>query len=77
MIFDLQNKEEIIPEIGDKFTVLNGEKSYIIRTEESKTGDCSGCAFENMCKDSDFNQTQFTCFGEDRPDKSNVIFIWE
>lgn len=76
MLFNLQNQNEIIPEVGDKFTVRNGDKLYTITTAEA-TDDCSGCAFENICKDYEFNQTQFTCYCEDRPDGKDVIFVWE
>lgn len=78
MYFDLRSKREVFPEIGDVFTVTNGEKEYQITCKESDSeASCSGCAFENLCKDYDYNKTQFVCYGEDRPDNTNVIFVWE
>lgn len=78
MIFNLQKKNDVIPEIGDTFICLNGDKEYKITCKEADVnGSCSGCAFENMCKDYDENQTQFNCHFEDRPDRKNVIFVWE
>lgn len=76
MIFDLKDRKKIIPEIGDTFTCTNGDKVYTLHVEEPVDGTCSGCAFENLCKESDINKTQFTCYGEERPDGKDVIFVW-
>jgi len=77
MIFDLHKTREVFPEIGDIFTVVNNDKTYVLHVEEAKDETCNGCAFEAFCKDNEYNQTQFTCHGEERPDGTDVIFVWK
>ena len=78
MIFDLNKTREVFPEIGDTFTVVNNDKTYVLHVEKAEDPTtCDGCAFEAFCKDNEYNQTQFTCHGEERPDKTDVIFVWK
>lgn len=77
MLFNIRKPSWYCPEIGDKFTVLNGEKKYVLTVEKAIDDHCSKCAFDNLCKDSEFNKSGFPCCSVDRPDGENVIFVLE
>lgn len=76
MITFLKNWRNLQPEVEEIFGVVN-ENSQVINVKCIETDDpdsCRGCAFENLCEGSEYNNTQYACNEEDRLDGKNVIY---
>lgn len=78
MIITNDRRRLVLPEPGDIFKTVIGQgdqaRLILVQAQEVEDPiDCSGCAFEEECKDG--NKTPFICLGEDRYDKVSVKLV--